>query len=189
MTTTTATTSQVTPLSGEYKFDTAHSRLGFVARHAMVTKVRGQFEAFDGTLHLDAEDPSRSSVTVTADVASVTTGNEDRDKHLRANDFFDAANFPKITFASTGIEPAGGDRYRVTGDLTIRGVTRTTTFEVQFTGAARDPFGNERVGFESRAVVNRKDFGVNWNAALEAGGVLVSDKVDLELDISAVRSA
>jgi polyisoprenoid-binding protein YceI len=174
-------------LTGDYTIDTAHSRLGFVARHAMVTKVRGSFHSFEGKIHAHSSDPSKSSVSVTIDVSSVDTGNEMRDGHLRTNDFFDIENYPTITFTSTSIEATDEANYKVSGDLTIRGVTKPVTIELEFTGAATDAFGNERIGFEGSVVVNRKDFGVSWNAPLEAGGVMVSDKVTLELDISAIK--
>ncbi|HLI44844.1 MAG TPA: YceI family protein [Acidimicrobiales bacterium] len=184
----TASTTLSRDLTGDYTIDPAHTRLGFVARHAMVTKVRGQFTSFEGTIHADAEEPSRSSVSVTIDVASVDTGNEMRDNHLRTNDFFDIEHYPTITFTSTAIRQTAPTTFEVTGDLTIRGVTRSVTFELELTGAVKDPFGNDRIGFEGSLVVNRKDFGVNWNAPLEAGGVLVSEKVTLELDVAAIRA-
>jgi polyisoprenoid-binding protein YceI len=177
-----------TTLTGDYAIDPSHSRIGFVARHAMVTKVRGSFNEFVGTGHFDAEDPSRSHVQLTIKAASIDTRNADRDSHLRGNDFFDMQNHPEITFSSTAVESVDAERYRVTGDLTIKGVTKPVTVDFEYTGAALDPFGNQRIGFEGKATVNRKDWGVNWNAALEAGGVLVSDKVTLEFDVSAIRS-
>ncbi len=185
---TTATTDFST-LTGTYTIDTAHSRLGFVARHAMVTKVRGGFNDFEGTAHLDGEDPTRSRVTVTAQVASIDTRNEQRDGHLRTNDFLDAETFPELTFRSTSIRHLGGGDFEVTGDLTIKGVTRAVTFPLEFQGQAKDPFGNLRIGFEGSTEIVRSDYGVNFNAALETGGVLVSDKITLELEISAIKSA
>ena len=181
----TTTTSELT---GTYTLDRTHTRLGFVARHAMVTKVRGSFSDFTATAVLDGEDPSRSRAEVTIRVASVDTGNPQRDEHLRTNDFFDAANFPEIRFVSTKAESLGDDNYRLTGDLTIKGITKSIAVDFEFTGLAVDPWGNQRVGFEGKAVINRRDFGVNFNAALEAGGVLVSDKVTLEFDVSAIRN-
>jgi polyisoprenoid-binding protein YceI len=175
-------------LTGTYDIDPAHSRLGFVARHAMVTKVRGQFRDFSGTLHLDAEDPTRSTAEVTIQVASLTTAQDQRDEHLRGADFFDVEQYPTITFRSTSAERLSDDTYRLTGDLTIRGVTRPVAIDFEHTGSARDPFGNFRTGFEGRTQVNRKDWGLTWNVALETGGILVSDKVSLELDVSAVRA-
>lgn len=183
-----STKSTMPSLSGDYVVDATHSRLGFVARHAMVTKVRGQFDSFEGRAHLDFEDPARSEGEVTIDVRSVDTNNEQRDAHLRANDFFDADNHAEITFRSARVEPLGKDRYRLTGDLTIKGSSRPVTLEVEHTGVATDPFGNTRVGLEGTTTVNRKDWGVSWNAALEAGGVLVSEKVNLELDLSLVKA-
>lgn len=191
MTTETQTTTGVdrSQLTGEFTVDPGHSRFGFVARHAMVTRVRGGFNEFEGTLHLDGEDPSNSKGELTIKVDSIDTRNPDRDGHLRSNDFFAMEQYPEIKFTATDLEPVDGDDYRVTGDLTVRGVTRPVTFDVEFTGAAIDPWGNVRVGLEGSTVVNRKDWGVNWNAALEAGGVLVSEKVTLEFEISAVKAA
>jgi polyisoprenoid-binding protein YceI len=176
-------------LAGDYTIDVAHSNLGFVARHAMVTKVRGSFKDFTGTMHIDADHPERSSAFVRIVADSISTGNEQRDAHLRSNDFFDMAQYPEITFQSTGIEVRGEDRFAVTGDLTIKGVTKPVVFDLEFTGAAIDPWGNTRIGFEGSTTINRKDWGVNWNAPLEAGGVLVSEKVTLTVDISAIRQA
>jgi polyisoprenoid-binding protein YceI len=176
-------------LTGTYTLDAAHSRLGFVARHAMVTKVRGAFNEFDGTATIDSDDPSKSHVAVTIQVASVDTRNEQRDGHLRANDFLDAERYPQITFASTAIASRGGNDFEVTGDLTIKGVTRSITFPLEFQGEAKDPFGNTRVGFEGSASINRSDYGVSWNAVLETGGVLVSEKITLEFEISAIKTA
>jgi polyisoprenoid-binding protein YceI len=184
----TSTITDFRSLTGTYAIDAAHSRFGFVARHAMVTKVRGAFNEFDGTATIDGTEPSRSSVSVELDVASIDTRNSQRDDHLRNNDFLDAANYPKITFTSTSIEHDGGDEFLVTGDLTIKGVTKSVTIPLEFQGAAKDPFGNDRIGFEGELAINRKDWGVTWNVALEAGGVLVSEKVTLEFEISAIRS-
>lgn len=175
-------------LSGTYLLDPAHTRLGFVARHAMVTKVRGQFTDFSGTLRIDADDPTRSSAEVSIQAASVATGNPDRDNHLRTNDFFDAPTYPTWTFKSTKAEQVGEDTYRLTGDLTIKDVTRPVTLDFEFTGAAKDPWGNTRLGFEGRTTINRKDWGVEFNVALEAGGVLVSDKITVEIDVAAVKA-
>ncbi len=174
-------------LTGDYRIDPAHSSIGFVARHAMVTKVRGAFNEFEGTAHLDAEEPSSSTATLTIKSASIDTRNEQRDGHLRSNDFLDPENYPEITFVSTAVERLDDSTYRMTGDLTIRGITKPVTIDFQYTGSATDPFGNARVGFEGSTTINRKDWGVNWNAALEAGGVLVSEKVTLQFDISAVK--
>lgn len=185
---TTATTSGLDQLTGDYTLDQAHSRLGFVARHAMVTKVRGAFNDFEGSLHLDAAEPSRSGAKVTIQAASIDTGNADRDAHLRSNDFLAMDEFRTITFESTEAAKTGDDTYRLIGDLTIRGVTKPVTVDFEFTGAAKDPWGNLRVGFEGSVTVNRKDWGINWNSPLEAGGVLVGEKVTLELDLSTIKS-
>jgi polyisoprenoid-binding protein YceI len=183
------TTTAAPITTGTYTVDPTHSRIGFVARHAMVTKVRGSFNEFAGTGYFDAADPSRSSLEVTIQAASIDTRNADRDAHLRGNDFFDMENHPEIRFVSTAVEPVDESTYRVTGDLTIKGVTRPVTIDFEFTGAAVDPFGNNRIGLEGSVTVNRKDWGVNWNVALEAGGVLVSEKVVLEFEVSAIKAA
>jgi polyisoprenoid-binding protein YceI len=154
----------------------------------MVTKVRGSFNEFEGSGYFDADDPAGSRLALTIQAASIDTRNADRDGHLRSNDFFDMETYPEITFASTAVEPLDAENYRVTGDLTIKGVTKPVAVDLEYTGAALDPFGNQRVGFEGKTVVNRKDWGVNWNAALEAGGVLVSEKVTLEFEVSAIRT-
>ena len=174
-------------LTGDYTIDTAHSRLGFVARHAMITKVRGQFNQYAGRVHIDFTRPENSSAQVTIAAASIDTRNEQRDGHLRANDFFDVPNHPQITFASTRVERSG-DAFRVDGELTIKGVTKPISIDFDYTGAAKDPYGNLRLGFEGQVTINRRDWGVEWNAPLETGGVLVSDKVTLEFEISAVQT-
>jgi polyisoprenoid-binding protein YceI len=186
MSTTDATTAD--PKTGDYAFDVSHSTFGFVARHVMVTKVRGKFGDFEGSAHLDFEDPTKSSVNVTIKVASIDTANADRDAHLRNNDFFDAETYPEITFASTSIKPSG-DEFEVTGDLTIRGVTKSVTFESDLTGPVTDPWGNSRIGLSGSFTINRKDWNVSWNMMLDAGGVAVSEKVTLEFDVSATKTA
>ena len=174
-------------LTGTYTIDPSHSRLGFVARHAMVTKVRGSFNEFTGTFTID-DDVAGSRAEITIEAASVDTRNADRDQHLRSNDFFAMEEHPQIRFVSTSVEQAGDGDYRVTGDLTLRGVTKPVTIDLEYTGAALDPWGNTRVGFEGSTTVNRKDWGLVWNAALEGGGILVSEKVTLEFEISATRN-
>jgi polyisoprenoid-binding protein YceI len=183
-----STTSTTSTRTGTYAIDPSHSRIGFVARHAMVTKVRGSFNEFEGSGYFDAEDPTKSHLALTIKAASIDTRNADRDGHLRSNDFFDMEEHPEITFVSTSVEPVQGERYRVTGDLTIKGVTKAVAVDFEYTGAATDPFGNHRIGFEGTTTVNRKDWGVSWNAALDTGGVLVSEKVTLELEVSAIRT-
>ena len=179
----------LTDISGDYTIDTSHSRLGFVARHAMVTKVRGQFNEFDGSAVIDADDFTRSSAQLTIQAASIDTRNEQRDGHLRSNDFLALEEYPQITFVSTAVAQTGATSLELTGELTIKGVTRPVTVPFEFEGAATDPYGNLRVGFEGSVVINRKDYGVNWNAALEAGGVLVSEKITLEFEVSAIKNA
>jgi len=185
---TTASAPALTELTGTYTLDPAHSRIGFVARHAMVTKVRGSFDEFAGTAVLDGANPANSRVEVTIEAASIDTRNAQRDEHLRGNDFLAMQEYPKITFVSTGVRQAGDTTFEVTGDLTIKGVTNPVTIPFSFEGAAKDPFGNLRVGFEGSVTINRKDFGITWNAALETGGVLVSEKVTLEFEVSAIKS-
>lgn len=184
----TAPTTVPAALTGNFVIDPTHSSIGFTARHAMVTKVRGTFEEFEGKAHLDAADPSQSTAEVTIQVASISTRQAQRDEHLRTNEFFDAPSFPEITFRSTAVEVRGGDTFALTGDLTIKGTTRPVTLEFEHTGIATDPYNNVRAGFEGKAVINRKDWGITWNAALETGGVMVSDKITLEFDISAIKS-
>ena len=186
---TTASAPALTELTGTYTLDPAHTRIGFVARHAMVTKVRGSFNEFAGTAELDGANPENSRVQLTIEAASIDTRNAQRDEHLRSNDFLAMQEYPKITFASTGVRQAGETTFEVTGDLTIKGVTNEITIPFEFEGAATDPFGNQRVGFEGSVTINRRDYGVTWNAALEGGGVLVSDKVTLEFEISAIKNA
>ncbi|WP_393077818.1 YceI family protein [Streptomyces sp. LN704] len=176
-------------LTGEYTIDPAHSTIGFVARHAMVTNVKGSFQDFEGALHLDGADPSRSTATIDVKMDSIETGSADRDTHLKSSDFFKTDEFPAMTFRSTKAEALGGDDYRITGELSILGTTKPLTIDLEFNGSAKDPFGNERVGFEGKAEILRSEWGLTWNAALETGGVLVSDKIKLNFDISAIKNA
>lgn len=187
--TTTPASAGYTPLTGTYVLDPEHTRLGFVARHAMVTKVRGRFDEFEGVLHLDGRDLSRSSADVTVQVASIDTRNPARDAHLRSGDFLGAGEHPQMIFRSTRIEAVDAARFRVTGELTIKGTTRPVTFDLDFLGASVDTDGNARIGFEGSLTIDRRDWGVSWNAALETGGVLVSEKVRVEIDVSAIRTA
>jgi polyisoprenoid-binding protein YceI len=188
MTTPVATTAPA-QLTGTYTIDPSHTRIGFVARHAMVTKVRGAFNEFEGTVVFDAANPAATAVTVRIRAASIDTRNAQRDEHLRGNDFLAMEAHPKITFVSTGFRQTGEAGFDLTGDLTIKGVTNSVTIPFAYEGAATDPFGNLRVGFEGAVTINRKDYGVTWNAALETGGVLVSDKIVLEFEVSAIRNA
>ena len=179
---------QITELKGTYTLDPSHSEVGFTTRHAMVTKVRGAFSDYSGTATIDGANPSASSLEVTVQAASIDTRSADRDAHVRGADFFDVEQYPTITFRSTDFA-VHGDTVDVTGDLTIKDVTRSVTIPFEFNGAATDPFGHERIGFEGKVDVSRADFGLTWNAALETGGFLVSDKVTLEFEVSAVRQA
>ncbi|WP_416979498.1 YceI family protein [Streptomyces sp. T028] len=185
----TAVTPDLAALTGDYSLDPAHSTIGFVARHAMVTNVKGKFNDFTGSLHLDGTDPSRSTASLDVKMESIDTGSADRDGHLKSSDFFKIDEFPTMTFRSTSAEALGGDDYRITGDLSILGVTKSITIDLEFNGSAKDPFGNERVGFEGKAEILRSEWGLTWNAALETGGVLVSDKIKLNFDISAIKNA
>ncbi len=184
----TTTSTIPTTVTGDYAIDPTHSRIGFVARHAMVTKVRGSFNEFEGTGHFDVENPANSWLRLTIQAASIDTRNADRDGHLRSNDFFDMETYPEITFVSTEVAQSGPETFEVSGDLTIKGVTRPVSVEFEYTGTAVDAFGATRLGLEGKTVVNRKDWGINWNAALEAGGVLVGEKVTLEFEVSATRT-
>jgi polyisoprenoid-binding protein YceI len=170
--------------TGTFTIDPTHSRIGFSARHAMVTKVRGSFNEYSGS---GTVDNGVASLNVDITVASIDTRNADRDGHLQSPDFFDAASFPKITFVSTSVKDAG-DKVIVEGDLTVRDVTKSIAIEFEYTGTATDPYGNARFGFEGAAEINRKDFGLTWNAALETGGFLVSENVKLEFEISAIAT-
>jgi polyisoprenoid-binding protein YceI len=183
-----AATSALADVTGDYTVDVAHTRIGVRARHAMVTTVRGAFPEFSGTAHLDVADPSASSVTLRIAAASIDTGHADRDAHLRSADFLDVENHPEIVFVSTGVEQVDDDVYRVTGDLTIKGRTREVAVDFTLTGSAQDPFGNLRVGFEGALAIKRSDWALTWNAALETGGVLVSDRVQNEFDVSAIKN-
>ncbi|MER5180030.1 YceI family protein [Streptomyces sp. NPDC002896] len=180
---------ELAALTGDYAIDPSHSALGFVARHAMVTNVKGAFLDFTGSLHLDGTDPARSTASIDVKMDSIDTGSADRDGHLKSADFFKAEEFPTMTFRSTKAEALGGPDYRITGDLTILGTTKPLTIDLEFNGSAKDPFGNERVGFEGKAEILRSEWGLTWNAALETGGVLVSDKIKLNFDISAIKNA
>jgi polyisoprenoid-binding protein YceI len=172
---------------GVWAVDASHSTVGFVARHLMVSKVRGRFGSFTGTVTI-GEDPLASKVEATAETASITTGDDSRDGHLKSPDFFDVENFPTIGFASTGIDKHGSD-FVLHADVTIKGVTKPVDFELEFDGVSADPWGGTRVGFTAKAEINRKDWGLEWNVALETGGVLVGEKVKIELDVEAVKAS
>lgn len=176
--------SDLTP--GVWNVDASHSTIGFVARHLMISKVRGRFGAFTGTLTV-ADDALASKVEATVEIGSVTTGDDTRDTHLKSPDFFDVENFPNMTLVSKGIDKDGSD-YVLHTDLTIKGVTKPVDFELEFDGVSPDPWGGTRAGFSAEAEVNRKDWGLEWNMALEAGGVVVGEKVKIQLEIQAVKA-
>jgi polyisoprenoid-binding protein YceI len=178
-------TSTVSTTTRTFTIDKAHSEAEFQVRH-LITKVRGRFSDFEGAIQFDETQPANSSVTITIPTASVDTNVADRDTHLRSEDFFFVEKYPQITFASASIKPAGSPgAFAVTGDLTIRGVTKRITLPVTYLGKAKDPWGNEKLGFETEITINRKDYGLMWNAALEAGGFLVGDEVKISMSIQA----
>ncbi|MEE4594908.1 YceI family protein [Streptomyces sp. DSM 41524] len=176
-------------LTGEWIVDPAHSRIGFSVRHAMVSTVRGAFTEFESRLYFDGRDPRRSRAEVLLSTASVQTGVEQRDDHLMGRDFLDARTFPHIRFISTAVEVAGPDVYRMAGDLTIRDITRPVVLELTYIGHVTDPFGYQRAGFDGTTTINRSEWGLTYNARLAEGGALVSEKVRLQFDIAAIRTA
>ena len=176
------------PTAGTYLLDQAHKRVGFVARHMMVGTVRGAFDDVTATISV-AEDPLQSSVTATIQAASISTGQEDRDKHLRSGDFLDVEKYPTLEFRSTGVKSHKDNEFVLTGELTIKDVTRTVELEVEFEGCGRSPFGQDIFGITARTEINREDFGLTWNVALEAGGVLVGKRIKIEIEGEAIRQA
>jgi polyisoprenoid-binding protein YceI len=178
----------VAPAPGDWELDVAHTNLMFVARYMMLTKVRGRCNTFQGTIHV-AERPEDSWAELTIDAASIDTDNEMRDNHLRSADFLDLENHPNITFRSTKVELLGDNELRVTGDLTIRGVTHEATLDTEYLGAEKDPWGKTRIGFAAKTEVDREEFGVNWNQILETGGVLVGRRAQIEIEAQATPKA
>jgi polyisoprenoid-binding protein YceI len=170
-----------------YSFDKAHTTVLFQVRH-LLTNVTGKFKDFDGTIQVDKANPAASAVDFTIQAASIDTNEPKRDEHLRSADFFDVANHPKLTFKSTSIKPSGKDSYQVTGELTMRGVTRPVTLDVAFLGEGKDPWGNDKVGFDVTGRLNRKDFDMNWNKALDNGGVLLADEVKVQIAVEANKA-
>jgi len=170
-----------------WNIDTSHSNLDFVVRHLVVSKVRGTFTKWGGSIDLDSADPTNSSVTATIEVSSIDTREEKRDGHLKSPDFFDAEKFPTVTFASSKVT-GGGDKYEVTGPLTIHGVAHDVTLHVETLGQHKDPWGNQRVVFSAKTSINRKDFGMTWSQTLETGGLLVGEKVEIEIEVQAVKA-
>jgi polyisoprenoid-binding protein YceI len=171
-----------------WNIDPTHTGIHFSVRHMVVAKVRGSFKAFSGTVQLDPQSPAGASVSARIEAASIDTGVEQRDGHLKSPDFFDVAKFPALTFQSTKVEPAGGSNLRVTGNLTIRDITRPIVLEVEQLGVAKDPWGQQRAAFEAKTSIDRREFGLTWNQALEAGGVLVGDKIEISLEVQAVQA-
>ncbi len=176
-------------LTGTWEIDASHTRIGFATRHAMVTKVRGAFNEVSGRVVVDAENPDASSTTVTVQMASIDTRNQQRDDHLRSPDFFDVENYPEMTFTSTRIEEVDDDAYMVTGDLTIRDITRSIIVPLRLVGVDTDPFGNVRAGLEGSRRIDRRDWGVTWNTPLDSGGLLVSERIQLEFELSLIKQA
>jgi polyisoprenoid-binding protein YceI len=186
MTTTPSTALRNAPAAGSYALDQSHSHVSFSARHLMVTKVRGRFPVTAG--HLDiSEDPTQSSVVATIDVSAVDSGDPKRDEHLRSADFFDTENYPTVTFRSTRVHDRGDGEFTLEGDLTVRDSTRPVTLQGEYLGSQESPWGDTRVGFTAETEINRKDWGLEWNVALEAGGVLVGDKIKLTIDAEWVK--
>lgn len=177
---------QVAPTPGRFSLDPAHSHVGFSVRHMMIAKVRGRFTGVSGTLEV-ADDPAQSTVEIEVDVGSVDTREEQRDGHLRSPDFFDVETYPKMTFRGTGISPAGEGRFALDGELTVRDVTHPLRLDVSYNGVGQDPWGNQRVGFDASGDVDREDFGLTWNQALETGGVLVGRQAKIEIEAEFVR--
>ena len=178
-----------TTTNSDWNIDPVHSGINFSVRHMVVSKVRGRFTKYSGTLAIDDADLTRSTVEATIDAASIDTGTAQRDTHLRSPDFLDVERFPEIRFRSTRIHKLADDRYHLIGNLTVRDVTREVSLDVEYGGQAKDPWGNARIGFIAKATLDRKEFGLLWNQVLEAGGVLVGDRVDIELEVQAVRAA
>ena len=183
-----STATRTLPATGTWTIDASHSEVGFSVRHLGLSKTRGRFGAFSGTLVVD-EVPEQSRVEVEIDAASIDTKDAGRDDHLRSADFFDAERFPALRFRSTGVRNVGGDRWEVEGELTIKDVTRPVVLDTEITGTVTDPWGNERVGFFATTEVNREDFGLTWNQVLETGGLLVGKNVKIQLEVEAVKGA
>lgn len=174
-------------LTGTWEIDPSHTRIGFATRHAMVTKVRGAFNDVSGRVVIDAENPDSSTAVITVQLASIDTRNQQRDDHLRSADFFDVENHPEMTFTSTRIEEVDEDAYAVTGDLTIRDITRSLIVPLRLVGVDTDPFGNVRAGLEGSRRIDRRDWGVSWNTPLDSGGLLVSERIQLEFELSLIK--
>ena len=175
--------------ANNWNIDGTHSGVNFSVRHMVFAKVHNRFGKSGGSLDLNPADLAKSSVDIQIDAASIDTGTPDRDNHLRSPDFFDVAKYPQLTFKSRRVERKGDTEYKVTGDLTIRDITREVVLDVEFGGTGKDPWGNQRLGFTASARIDRKEFGLKWNQVLEAGGVLVGEKIDIEIELQAVAKA
>jgi polyisoprenoid-binding protein YceI len=173
----------------KWALDTAHSSVDFSVKHMMIAKVKGSFNEFSASIEANPADLTTASIQFNVDLASVDTRNTDRDNHLRSADFFDVEQFPTLTFTATNVVKTDDDEYKVTGDLSLHGVTRQETFKVTYEGSGKDPWGNEKVGFNAEGKINRSDYGLTWNAALETGGVLVGDEIKISLEIQAAKEA
>lgn len=171
----------------KWEIDSSHSGVHFSVRHMVIAKVRGQFARWSGNVLAEDGDLARATVEVVIDASSIDTGVADRDGHLKSSDFLDVASFPEITFKSKRVEQQSDEALRVTGELSIHGVTREVTLDVEYSGRTKDPWGNERAGFTAKTAIERKDFGLTWNQVLEAGGVLVGDRINIEIEIEAVK--
>jgi polyisoprenoid-binding protein YceI len=172
-----------------YKIDAAHSEINFKVKHLMITNVTGNFTQFDATMEASADDFSDAKISFEADVNSINTNNEQRDGHLKSDDFFNAEQFPKLTFVSSGLQKKSDSEYALTGDLTIRNITKTVTLDVEFGGTMTDPWGQQKAGFEISGKINRKDFDLKWTATTEAGGIVVSDEVKVQLAVQMIKQA
>lgn len=170
-----------------WQIDFAHSEIGFSVRHMMISKVRGQFEKFSGHVNFDENDPTQTAVDIAIEIGSINTRDGQRDNHLRSADFFDAANYPVMTFKSKQVEQLSDDEGRLVGDLTIRGVTKEVALDVEYAGQSKSPWGTTSAGFTATATLNRKDWGLNWNQALETGGVLVGEKVQISIELELIK--
>jgi len=171
----------------KWAIDPTHSEIGFKVKHMMFTNVSGKFEAFDATIETDGDNFENAKISFSGDIVSISTGNPDRDTHLKSADFFDAEQFPKITFEATSFTQKDGSDYELTGDLTLHGVTKSVKLQTEFGGLMKDPWGNTKAGFSLTGKINRKDWGLNWNAALETGGVLVSEEVRLAIELQFIK--
>lgn len=174
--------------TGTWTIDPAHTNIGFSTRHAMVAKVRGNFNTYSGSFTLDGANPAASTAELTIVASSISTGNADRDAHLTSPDFLDVEQYPELTFKSTKVTQKSDDEFVVTGDLTIHGTTKSVDVKFELLGVSQDPWGNTKIGFEGEAKISRKEFGLEWNAVLETGGVLVGDEIKLNLDVEAAKA-